>query len=605
MSYDQSAAFDTWGMPFSAIRRDTEDMMARRHGENSAYQAWNSVEGQFRDLGHRLERLERSTAGDTTREAVKALHYGLSRLADQITTTASHSATQVTQLAANLEQLARQVGLARVDSEDGQKALEQRLADTRMANQGNAETLTHLLERVEIFAQQRVTEQGENQRRATQIEDCLHRLGDCIVRLEARQPDPMIEHRLGIIERSMTSVAERQQDSDPAALYGASLRALGHRLEKLEESHGPLLGETSHGLARPPSQSVEIQSAPPPGEPPDPKATSALVPQPCTEPPEEFTSETFTPAKGFNSDFSEIFQDLETENYLAQTRRAECDASAKAKAGAPPHYLLYAVIALIVVLIAAMGLAMSWMDRTRPADGSGRASGTTGYSLPLPPTEDATQFVVAPQAIASGAADDYAPRKPEARAEAALGLRALDGADGVPANLPQAVRLLARAAERGQAVAQFRLGTLYDRGQGVPIDGSRAVYWYELAANQGNRKAMHNLAVAYSRGTAGKTNMAEAARWFAKAAMLGLSDSQFNLAMLYERGDGIPQSLPDAYKWYSIAAAAGDGASRMRIAILQTQLSDAEKDAATRSAAAYLPAPLNHTANVLSGELKN
>jgi TPR repeat protein len=577
MSYDQSAAVDTWGMPFSAIRRDTEDMMARRRGENSAYQAWNSVEGQFRDLGNRLERLERNAAGDTTREAVKALHYGLSRLADQITTTSSHSATQVTQLAANLEQLARQVGLARVDSEDGQKALEQRLADTRVANQGNAETLAHLLEKVEIFAQQRVTEQGENQRRATQIEDCFHRLGDCIVRLEARQPDPMIEHRLGVIERSVTSVAERQQDNDPAALYGASLRALGHRMEKLEESHGRLPGETL-----------------------DPKATSALVPQPCAEPPEEFTSE--TPAKGFNSDFSELFQDLETENYLAQAHRAERDASAKAKAGMPPHYLLYAVIALILVLIAAMGLAMSWMDRTRP--GSGGASGTTGYSLPLPPTDDATQFVVAPQAIAGGPAYDDAPQKPEAHAEA-LGLRALDGANGVPANLPQAVRLLARAAESGQAVAQFRLGTLYDRGQGVPIDRSRAAYWYQLAANQGNRKAMHNLAVAYSRGTAGKTNMAEAARWFAKAAMLGLSDSQFNLAMLYERGDGIPQSLPDAYKWYSIAAAAGDGASRMRVAILQTQLSDAEKDAATRSAAAYLPAPLNHTANVVSDQLKD
>ena len=103
-------------------------------------------------------------------------------------------------------------------------------------------------------------------------------------------------------------------------------------------------------------------------------------------------------------------------------------------------------------------------------------------------------------------------------------------------------------------MAQYRLGTLYERGQGVPANAAKAAHWYEMAANQGNRKAMHNLAVSDASGTAGKKNMPEAARWFAKAAALGLADSQFNLAVLYERGDGVPQSLLDAYKWYSIAA---------------------------------------------------
>src|ERR1700755_604676 len=55
-------------------------------------------------LNERMERAERNAANDTTKEAVKALHSGLSRLADQITHTASNSATQVTQLADNLEQ---------------------------------------------------------------------------------------------------------------------------------------------------------------------------------------------------------------------------------------------------------------------------------------------------------------------------------------------------------------------------------------------------------------------------------------------------------------------------------------------------------------------
>ncbi|HWM60741.1 MAG TPA: hypothetical protein VNN98_01245, partial [Rhizomicrobium sp.] len=110
--------------------------------------------------------------------------------------------------------------------------------------------------------------------------------------------------------------------------------------------------------------------------------------------------------------------------------------------------------------------------------------------------------------------------------------------------------------------------------------------------------AMHNLAVFYAGAAAGKKNMPEAARWFARAAALGLSDSQFNLAVLYERGDGVPQSLLDAYKWYSIAAAAGDAESKARIGVLQTQLGDADKAAANKSAATFHAAPLNRSANV-------
>jgi localization factor PodJL len=104
--------------------------------------------------------------------------------------------------------------------------------------------------------------------------------------------------------------------------------------------------------------------------------------------------------------------------------------------------------------------------------------------------------------------------------------------------------------------------------------------------------------VAYASGALGKKNMAEAARWFSKAAGLGLSDSQFNLAVLYERGDGVPQSLLDAFKWYAIAAAQGDSESKQRLAVLQTQLGDADKAAAQKSATSFHAAPLSRSANV-------
>ena len=318
------------------------------------------------------------------------------------------------------------------------------------------------------------------------------------------------------------------------------------------------------------------------------------------------------------------------------------------------RYLLPALVAMLVVVAAAAALILSQRARHSEVVATSVTHRTTAksptYRVPSPPNSYDTQFVVAPQAgsqqgdeknfstqRSEPASQDVqqhtaaplnqhdvrnAPvnpvtqtAKPASTAPAAdkvaqlansgnpvaltiLGLRDLDGTNGATVNLPDAVKFLSEAAEKGQAVAQYRLGTLYERGQGVTADPAKAAHWYEVAANQGNRKAMHNLAVSYASGAAGKKDMAEAARWFAKAAALGLSDSQFNLAVLYERGDGVPQSLLDAYKWYSIAAAAGDAESKQRMGVLQTQLSDADKAAANKSAATFHAAPLNRSANV-------
>jgi localization factor PodJL len=68
--------------------------------------------------------------------------------------------------------------------------------------------------------------------------------------------------------------------------------------------------------------------------------------------------------------------------------------------------------------------------------------------------------------------------------------------------------------------------------------------------------------------------------------------------VLYERGDGVPQSLLDAFKWYSIAAASGDTESKARVTVLQSQLSDADRATAQKSAATFHAAPLNRSANV-------
>ena len=741
------APLDSWGLPPSAnSRRDTEDMMARvNRSEHESNDAWRRIEDQLRGLGRRidsserthsesnrvisrtaqeinisareqaqafdqlglnvmalnerLERLERNNADTGIKEAVKALHQGLSRLADQITATANNSADQITQLTGNLEQLAARVGQGRVDAEDNHKLLivrteaaEQRLASAEKTAQFNTNALDHALEKIEASANQRATDQVENQRRFGQTEESINRLEDSIARLEMRLPDAAFERRLDSIEHSVSGIAERLENYDPKAQFDASMQALSHRLESLEKDHTDLVAETRAKLRSPEPPAYEAPpppsafEAPPFAEAPYQDAfappqvlagygaegTDAFAPPQAPPgfafdiPPEPASPDPFAPAQEFSPEFADTLETPEADNFLTQARRSARAASEQAEterrgrfAGlrwnrAPaaegeekprPRYIIPAALALITVLALAVGLMMTQRGTPAGDQTATRPAGDTGptYSVPEPPSSDDTQFVVAPQAEAPGDAEDFtsarsepdgppappmqqrdvrnAPVKPvpdappAARASGVerviqmanagnpvaltiLGLRALDGTNGSPINLPDAVRFLTQASEKGQAVAQYRLGTMYERGQGVPADGARAAQWYERSANQGNRKAMHNLAVAHASGAPGKKNMAEAARWFAKAAALGLSDSQFNLAVLYERGDGVPQSLLDAYKWYSIAAASGDAESKSRIAVLQTQLSDSDRATATKSAGTFHAAALNRSANV-------
>jgi hypothetical protein len=233
-----------------------------------------------------------------------------------------------------------------------------------------------------------------------------------------------------------------------------------------------------------------------------------------------------------------------------------------------------------------VGLASEWR---RPA--IGEVSGIHAVADPL--SSAASRQV----SLASAALNQRLLRRANAgdpQALTILGLRALDSSQ--PATHSDAPRLLTRAAEKGQPVAQYRLGILYERGFGLERDHVKAADWYGRAAAQGNRKAMHNLACLNTAGP--HRNMAEAARLFAKAALLGLSDSQFNLAVLYERGDGVPRSLQDAYQWYAIAASAGDQQASRRLFVLDTQISAADKSAALSFARSFHALPLNHAANL-------
>ena len=114
-----------------------------------------------------------------------------------------------------------------------------------------------------------------------------------------------------------------------------------------------------------------------------------------------------------------------------------------------------------------------------------------------------------------------------------------------------------KAAEQGNAEAQFNLGLCYKRGKGVTKDDAKAVYWYSKAANQGYALAQHNLGLCYKRGEGVTKDYAKAVYWYSKAANQGYALAQHNLGLCYKRGEGVTKDYAKAVYWYSNAAEQG------------------------------------------------
>ena len=120
-----------------------------------------------------------------------------------------------------------------------------------------------------------------------------------------------------------------------------------------------------------------------------------------------------------------------------------------------------------------------------------------------------------------------------------------------------------RLAEQGDLFSQFKLGSMYYKGEGVPQNYAEAFEWQRKAAEQGYAGAQHALGFMYSNGEGVSEDDAEAVKWFRKAAEQGLPLAQYNLGSMYYKGEGVPQDYVEAYAWFSVAATKGQGSVRI------------------------------------------
>ncbi|MDA7658743.1 sel1 repeat family protein [Akkermansiaceae bacterium] len=143
-----------------------------------------------------------------------------------------------------------------------------------------------------------------------------------------------------------------------------------------------------------------------------------------------------------------------------------------------------------------------------------------------------------------------------ATAQYSLG-RSYDYGEGVEKDAEEAVKWYRKAAEQGNATAQSSLGWNYDNGEGVEKDAEEAVKWYRKAADQGDAPAQYNLGWSYDNGEGVEKDAEEAVKWYRKAADQGDAPAQYNLGLNYDNGEGVEKDAEEAVKWYRKAADQG------------------------------------------------
>lgn len=109
---------------------------------------------------------------------------------------------------------------------------------------------------------------------------------------------------------------------------------------------------------------------------------------------------------------------------------------------------------------------------------------------------------------------------PEVRADLQAGIDAYYDED-----FTTAISELRPLAERGDAVAQYRLGLMLDFGQGVRTDPEGAAKWMRLAADQGDSDAQFALGRMYQLGRGVPFNPAQGWWWLRQSANQGNLDA--------------------------------------------------------------------------------
>jgi localization factor PodJL len=599
-------------------------------------QAFDQLGSHVVGLKERIDRVEQATKNDGMKEAVKGLHTGLARLADQLAQNANQSASQISALATNLETIAGRVGESRADSESTAQILEQRIAaldDRIYAVEKAAQTNTNAVERAIEALQSAHRDHGaqaENREAATS--GVIARLQDSVNSLEARGSDPEIERRLSGIENSLASIVQRFDGEEPVTVRAVedSLKKLLNRVEATENRQRDTVSEFRSVLSdmtarmgalenKPSAVAAPVAQAPSFVAPAAPSFAAPSfdappfpdVPTPGAPPPFAASHDPFAPASPFDSHASldaapppfadeGAFEPLPDyaanpftaspppagDSYLSAARRS---AQAAASAAEAEH--------------ASRGFA--W-GSSKAASGDKESSGRSRTVLLAFVTLIAIALVAGivlsqgfgghPQIPSAGALfNKPADTAPQAATPLHATTQGDDLAPHAPASMPVPATATPNAQAKPAVVAPLEQKPVNaapvhtvpapatpNAKAPAPVQTAAvpALDHITALANGGNAKAETIIGLKYLNGDGIPVNEAQAAKWLERAAESGEPVAQYRLGYLYERGKGVPTDAAKATHWYQAAAMQGNRKAMHNLAVAYAEGTGTKKDPA-------------------------
>jgi TPR repeat protein len=186
--------------------------------------------------------------------------------------------------------------------------------------------------------------------------------------------------------------------------------------------------------------------------------------------------------------------------------------------------------------------------------------------------DEEAQYAVA-EALANGkdvklnkveASKWYGKAADQGNADAQFKLATLfhEGAPGLKKSPERAAKLYEAAAKQNHAEAQNWLGYCYQHGLGVAQDDAKAVEWYRKSADAKLPMAENNLGLMYLSGKGVEQDYRKAFELFERSANQGYDWGMNNLGGLYEKGWGTEQDMAKALFLYREAAAKGNEAAQ-------------------------------------------
>lgn len=131
-----------------------------------------------------------------------------------------------------------------------------------------------------------------------------------------------------------------------------------------------------------------------------------------------------------------------------------------------------------------------------------------------------------------------------------------------------AAAVFKKAADKGNADAQFNLGLMYLNGEGVEQDYRQARIWFEQSAAKGNVRAEVNLGRLYAKAKGVAPNYGMAATWYRKAADQGYADGQYSLGVLYLNGISVPRDYARARELFQQAADQNNASAQYQLGLM-------------------------------------